>query len=78
MVSKAGTNKQQFSPPTSRLSGKKMKNENKIYRVQLVFDDEIAISKDDKVTVYATENEQDAKRVFEKLSENKNLKYILI
>ena len=42
-----------------------------------VFDDEIAISKDDKVTVYATENEQDAKRVFEKLSENKNLKYIL-
>ena len=55
-----------------------MKNENKIYRVQLVFDDEIAISKDDKVTVYATENEQDAKRVFEKLSENKNLKYILI
>jgi len=65
------------SPPTSRLSGKNMKNENKIYRVQLVFDDEIAISKDDKVTVYATENEQDAKRVFEKLSENKNLKYIL-
>ena len=51
--------------------------EEKIYRVQLVFDDEIAISKDDKVTVYATENEQDAKRVFEKLSENKNLKYIL-
>ena len=51
--------------------------ENKIYRVQLVLDDEIAISKDDKVTVYATENEQDAKRVFEKLSENKNLKYVL-
>ena len=123
MVSKAGTNKQQFSPPTSRLSGKNMKTykiqdreagnvfengltyeeaknrlaefeyedkkfgiyeegfyelvEEKIYRVQLVFDDEIAISKDDKVTVYATENEQDAKRVFEKLSENKNLKYVL-
>ena len=54
-----------------------MKNENKIYRVQLVFDDEIAISKDDKLTVYATENEQEAKRVFEKLSENKNLKYVL-
>ena len=51
--------------------------EEKIYRVQLVFDDEIAISKDDKVTVYATENEQEAKRVFEKLSENKNLKYVL-
>ena len=30
-----------------------------------------------KVTVYATENEQEAKRVFEKLSENKNLKYVL-
>ena len=53
-------------------------NENKIYRVQLVFDDEMEMSKDDKVTVFATENEQEAKRVFEKLSENKNLKYILI
>ena len=57
-----------------------MKNENKIYRVQLVFKDTIAIAlyENEKVTVYATENEQDAKRVFEKLSENKNLKYILI
>ena len=54
-----------------------MTKTNKIYRVQLVFDDEIAISKDDKVTVFATENEQEAKRVFKKLSENKNLKYIL-
>ena len=54
-----------------------MTTKNKIYRVQLVFDDEMEISKNDKVTVYATENEQDAKRVFEKLSENKNLKYIL-
>ena len=52
-------------------------NENKIYRVQLVFDDTIALYENDKITVYATENEQDAKRVFEKLSENKNLKYIL-
>ena len=56
-----------------------MKKEEKIYRVQLVFKDTIAIAlyENDKVTVYATENEQDAKRVFEKLSENKNLKYIL-
>ena len=52
-------------------------NENKIYRVQLVFDNEIEMLHDDKLTVFATENEQEAKRVFEKLSENKNLKYIL-
>ena len=56
-----------------------MINENKIYRVQLVFKDTIAIAlyENDKVTVYATENEQEAKRVFEKLSKNKNLKYVL-
>ena len=51
--------------------------EEKIYRVQLVLNDTIAIRKDEKMCVYATVNEQDAKRVFEKLSENKNLKYIL-
>ena len=57
-----------------------MKNENKIYRVQLVFKDTIAIAlyENEKITVFKTENEQEAKRVFEKLSENKNLKYILI
>ena len=53
-------------------------NENKIYRVQLVLNDTMALHENEKITVYATENEQEAKRVFEKLSENKNLKYILI
>ena len=51
--------------------------ENKIYRVQLVLNDTMALHENDKVTVYATENEQDAKQVYEKLSKNKNLKYIL-
>ena len=54
-----------------------MKTEIKIYRVQLVFNDTVALYENDKVTVFVTENEQEAKRVFEKLSENKNLKYIL-
>ena len=51
--------------------------EEKIYRVQLVLNDTMALHENEKITVYATENEQDAKRVFEKLSENKNLKYVL-
>lgn len=55
-----------------------MKKEEKIYRVQLVLNDTIALYEDEKITVFATENEQEAKRVFEKLSENKNLEYILI
>ena len=56
-----------------------MKKEEKIYRVQLVFKDTIAIAlyENEKITVFKTENEQEAKRVFKKLSENKNLKYIL-
>ena len=73
-----GNNETTIQPSRNTVNRQNMKTkENKIYRVQLVLDDEIAISKDDKVTVYATENEQDAKRVFEKLSENKNLKYVL-
>lgn len=54
-----------------------MKTEEKIYRVQLVFNDTVALYENDKVTVFVTEDEQEAKRIFEKLSENKNLKYIL-
>ena len=54
-----------------------MKKEEKIYRVQLVLNDTIKSYEDEKVNVFATTNEQEAKRVFEKLSENKNLKYIL-
>ena len=52
-----------------------MKTEKKIYRVQLVLND--TIKSYEEVNVFQTENEQEAKRVFEKLSENKNLKYIL-
>ena len=54
-----------------------MEKEEKIYRVQLVLNDTIKSYEDEKVNVFATTNEQEAKRVFEKLSENKNLKYIL-
>ena len=46
-------------------------NDEKIYRVQLVFDE------NDKCTVYATKTKEDAERIFNKLSENNNLKYIL-
>ena len=52
-----------------------MKTEKKIYRVQLVLND--TIYGNEEVNVFQTENEQETKRVFEKLSENKNLKYIL-
>ena len=51
--------------------------ENKIYRIYLLLNDTIARYEDGSICVFATENEQEAKRVFEKLSENKNLKYIL-
>ena len=51
--------------------------ENKIYRINLLLNDTIARYEDESICVFATENEQEAKRVFEKLSENKNLKYIL-
>ena len=54
-----------------------MKTEKKIYRVQLVLDDTLKTYENEEVNVFQTENEQEAKRVFEKLSENKNLKYIL-
>ena len=52
-----------------------MTKEKKIYCVQLVLND--TIKSYEEVNVFQTENYQDAKRVFEKLSENKNLKYIL-
>ena len=54
-----------------------MVNETKIYRINLLLNDTIAKHKDESICVFSTENEQEAKRVFEKLSENKNLKYIL-
>lgn len=69
------TNK--LSPPETRLIGINMKKEEKIYRVQLVLNDTIKSYENEEVNVFQTENEQEAKRVFEKLSENKNLKYIL-
>ena len=52
-----------------------MKTEKKIYCVQLVLNG--TKKSYEEVNVFQTENEQEAKRVFEKLSENKNLKYIL-
>ena len=51
--------------------------ENKIYRIHLLLNDTIAKHEDESICVFATENEQEAKRVFEKLSENKKLEYIL-
>ena len=54
-----------------------MTKETKIYRINLILNDTIARHEDESICVFATENEQEAKRVFEKLSENKNLKYIL-
>ena len=54
-----------------------MKTEKKIYRVQLILNDTINTYENEEVNVFQTEDEQEANRVFEKLSENKNLKYIL-
>ena len=54
-----------------------METKEKIYLVQLVLNDTIKSYENDEVNVFQTEDEQEAKRLFEKLSENKNLKYIL-
>ena len=52
-------------------------NENKIYRINLILKETIAKYEDESICVFTTENEQEAKQVYEKLSKNKNLKYIL-
>ena len=49
----------------------------KIYRIQLILNDTIENFDNEKITVFATKDENEAKQIFEKLSENKNLKYIL-
>ena len=51
--------------------------ENKIYRINLILNDTIAKYEDESICVFTTKNEQEAKHVYEKLSENKNLKYVL-
>jgi len=53
-----------------------MKNQ-KLFRIQLILDDTIKNFDSEKITVFATKDENEAKQIFEKLSENKNLKYIL-
>ena len=49
----------------------------KIYRIQLILNDTIEDFDNEKITVFVTKDENEAKQIFEKLSENKNLKYIL-
>ena len=49
----------------------------KIYRIQLILNDIIEDFDNEKITVFATKDENEAKQIFEKLSENKNLEYIL-
>ena len=49
----------------------------KNYRIQLILNDTIENFDNEKITVFATKDENEAKQIFEKLSENKNLKYIL-
>ena len=69
--------KKTIQPSHITVKWQNMKKEKKIYRVQLVLNDTIKSYENDEVNVFQTENEQEAKRIFEKLSENKNLKYIL-
>ena len=60
----------------SKKKNKIMKNQ-KLFRIQLILDDTIKNFDSEKITVFATKDENEAKQIFEKLSENKNLKYIL-
>ena len=57
---------------------KEVTENEKIYRIQLILNDTIENFDNEKITVFATKDENEAKQIFEKLSENKNLKYILI
>ena len=55
-----------------------MKKEKKTYRINLILNDTIAKHEDESICVFTTDDKEKAEEVFEKLSENKNLKYILI
>ena len=51
--------------------------ETKIYHIHLILKDTIAKHKDESICVFTTDNKEKAEEIFKKLSENRNLKYIL-
>ena len=51
--------------------------ETKIYRINLILNDTIARHEDESICVFTTDNKEKAEEIFKKLSENRNLKYIL-
>ena len=51
--------------------------ETKIYRINLLLNDTTDKYEDEYICVFATDDKERAEEIFEKLSENKNLKYVL-
>ena len=51
--------------------------ETKIYRINLILNDTISSYEGESICVFTTDDKEKAEEIFEKLSENKNLKYIL-
>ena len=51
----------------------------KIYRINLLLNDTIDKyeDEDESICVFATDDKEKAEEIYEKLSENKNLKYVL-